>query len=1016
MADALLSLVTDLLKQLGSLAVQQAQQEINLIVGVEEEIEKLSNSFKIVQAMLNDAEERQWTEAAVTLWLDQLRDVYYMMDDVLDKWNTARIKSEIQKEEERAVTNNNPAALKKKVPCSFFPSLSCCFRQVDNLSLRREIGHKVENLKQTLDNILKDKVTYGFDLTRHSHVEVERPTTTSFVDVSDIIGRDDYRDELLSKLLGASSQEERNPRVMSLVGMGGIGKSTLAQLAYNHHEIQAHFQQKIWVCVSDPFDQCKVAKAIIESIEGQSPNITELQSLLAHICDLIGGKKFFLVLDDVWTKEFTKWEPFKNALKCGVQGSRILVTTRKDSVAKMMESSHTINLGVLSLDDCWSMFSKIAFPNEDLHQHRDLEELGKKLANKCKGLPLAAKTLGSHMRGKRSKEQWEKVLHNSLWEVEDVEKGLLGPLLLSYNELSLSEKQCFLFCVVYEKDHQYNRLDLIIHWMAQGYIHSKGKKEMEDIAEEYFEKLAMCSFFQDFKKDENDDRITSCKMHDIVHDFAQLMTRDVCSTIEGEEEVKIDFKRAQHLSLIVKEIFPESVYEAKNLRTLFLLSHERDYEFNMHLSNSCHHFRCLRTLILDCPITKLPDAVENLIHLRCLHIYENVKIEEFPETLCNLCNLQTLNIDNYECFKRLPREMGKLINLRQLRFNTNYFSWYKLRFPNGIGKLTCLRTLSDFNICGKDDKEGCKLGELKNLNQLRGSFKMHGLGNVVDVGEAQNAQLKKKIHLHDLELDFWVEGQNEEEGEESRRRMESDVAVLNALEPPPHLEKLSIGRVIGTTVYTNWMTSLTNLKSLDINWCCQLECLPPLGKLPLLKELNIVGAINVKKLGDEFLGIESENKSKKDDCHIINIFPNLRVLVIEVLGSCEEWIGMGGKRIEEVEEEKDSRLVSDPIIKIMPRLHSLTIEDCNKLKCLPDYLRTTPLQELIIQSCPILGQRCEKDYWPIISHIPTIKIDFDHVQINGQRQFGFRGSESEEDGSEYESDEQVEEDIDEGDS
>ena len=127
MADALLLLATDLLKQLGSIAVQQAQQEINLIVGIDEEIEKLSNSFKIVQAMLNDAEERQWTEAAVKLWLDQLRDMYYMMDDVLDKWNTARIKSEIKTEEERAVPNNNPAALKKKVPCSFFPSLSCCF-------------------------------------------------------------------------------------------------------------------------------------------------------------------------------------------------------------------------------------------------------------------------------------------------------------------------------------------------------------------------------------------------------------------------------------------------------------------------------------------------------------------------------------------------------------------------------------------------------------------------------------------------------------------------------------------------------------------------------------------------------------------------------------------------------------------------------------------------------------------------------------------------------------------------
>ena len=252
---------------------------------------------------------------------------------------------------------------------------------------------------------------------------------------------------------------------------------------------------------------------------------------------------------------------------------------------------------------------------------------------------------------------------------------------------------------------------------------------------------------------------------------------------------------------------------------------------------------------------------------------------------------------------------------------------------------------------------------------------MHGLGNVVDVGEVQNAQLKKKIRLRDMELDFWVKGQLEEEEEESRGRMESDVAVLNALEPPPDLEKLSIKSFRGTTVYPNWMTSLTNMKNLDISSCFRLECLPPLGKLPLLKELNVRAATNVKKLGDEFLGIESENKSKKDDCHIINIFPNLRVLVIEFLYSCEEWIGMGGKR--EVEEEKDSGLVSDPIIKIMPLLESLTIEGCHKLKCLLDYLRTTPLQELNIRGCSILEQHCEReigDYWPIISHIPTINI------------------------------------------
>ena len=159
------------------------------------------------------------------------------------------------------------------------------------------------------------------------------------------------------------------------------------------------------------------------------------------------------MLDDVWIEDYTNWVSFRNVLKCGAQDSRILVTTSKSSVAGMMESSYIINLGEFFLDDCWLVFSKIAFSNIDLHQCRDLEELGRQLAKMCKGLPLAAKSLGSHMRGKRSKEEWEIVLHGSLWELEDIEKGLLGPFLLSYYELSPAEKQCFLFCAVFPKDH-----------------------------------------------------------------------------------------------------------------------------------------------------------------------------------------------------------------------------------------------------------------------------------------------------------------------------------------------------------------------------------------------------------------------------------------------------------------------------------------------------------------------------------------------------------------------------------
>jgi hypothetical protein len=207
--------------------------------------------------------------------------------------NTAMIKSEIQKEEENA--ENAPVVMKKV--CSFIPSTSCCFRQVDKLVLRHDIAHKIKELNGKLDEIVRERGLYGFELTtkgNNSEV-VERPKTTSFVDVSEICGRDKVRDYLVSILLGKKgSEEEKSPYVISLVGMGGIGKTTLAQLAYNDPKVKAHFEKRIWVCVSEPFDQCRVAKAILEALGGGHPNITELQNLLEKICELIGGKSFFL--------------------------------------------------------------------------------------------------------------------------------------------------------------------------------------------------------------------------------------------------------------------------------------------------------------------------------------------------------------------------------------------------------------------------------------------------------------------------------------------------------------------------------------------------------------------------------------------------------------------------------------------------------------------------------------------------------------------------------------------------
>ncbi|XP_030952818.1 putative disease resistance protein RGA3 isoform X1 [Quercus lobata] len=943
MAEPLVSAILD---QFVSIAAREAEQEIRLVVGVKKEVKKLERNLKTIHAVLEDAEKRQLTETAVKVWLQKLKDVSYEMDNMLDEWNTALIQSEIEKEEAKS---ENSLTVEKKVR-SLIPSSSCCFRPVKKLCLRHDIAHKIKELSGNLDELLKERVGFGFELNRDTEV-VARPKTTSLVDVSKICGRDEERNELVNKLLGRGCQEEKSPHVISLIGMGGMGKTTLAQLAYNNVDVQAHFEKLIWVCVSDPFDQIRVAKAIIESIVGQSLDITELQNLVNRICDLIRGKKFFLVLDDVWSEKPNDWEPFELALKCGAQGSRILITTRKEGVAKVVNSAYTINLHVLSDEDSWLICSQMASVDKDDEQ---LGELGRELAKKCKGLPLATKILGSVMGRQRSRQKWKTILDSNLWELEDVQNGVLGPLLFSYNELPSPTKQCFLYCANFPKDYLFSRNELVYQWMAQGY--SGSKSNMEDMGERYFEKLVMHSFFQDFEKDNNDDdKIIRCKMHDMVHDFALSMTTNECFTIDIDKVLEIDWKSACHLTLELNEEtqFPVSIYNAKNLRTLFLRTppYLRRMVFP---SDLFQHLTCLRSLNLEeTYFKKVPNEVEKLKHLRLLNLSNCSNITELPETLCNLCNLQTLDISGCGEIKKLPQGTGKLIKLRHL-----IGSYLTKPFPKGIGRLSSLRTLEKFIIGGINNIGECKLGELKNLVHLKGSLEIGGLENVTDVQEAENAQLKNKIHLRKLRLHFGEEAEN--------RRGENDELVLNALEPHPELESLWIYGY-GGTGYPNWVMSLTILKKLELHWWDNLEQLPPLGKLRFLESLVIEGAKSMKKVGVEFLGIESNRKKDEEmgstSTSSLILFPNLKSLFFYRLEEWEEWDGMGESGVSES-------------VLIMPRLQDLCIDSCPKLNSLPNFLEKTSLEKLTVD--------CQISNWMTLATLSGLKtlclldIDVEH--------------------------------------
>ncbi|XP_068341515.1 disease resistance protein RGA2-like [Pyrus communis] len=952
MADGIISMLLD---RLASTAYEYVDGEVKLVLNAKKDVEEFAGNLHAIQAVLEDAEQRQVKEASVRTWLDQLKDISFEMVDVLDEWNTDMLRQEVEKQEregENVVPNKQK---KKKVP--LYVSRSCfCFRKAREVTFRHDIANKIKDLNGRLSAIDEQRKRYKFKHIERVIQELpDRRKTSSFVVVSEVFGRVKEKDILITKLLS----DWKGLLIIPILGMGGMGKTTLAQLVYNDVKVKAYFEKRVWVCVSDPFDEVKIAKSISGDEDSRS---NELDHVLQSMSRSIEGKRFLIVLDDVWSNDSEKWERLRAPLiQSGAHGSRILVTTRKHEVVDMMRAtSDMINLGELSEEYCLSIFNHMAFSDRGVDESKAFEDISKKIVGKCKGLPLAAKALGSLMHNKRTRREWLNVLNSKIWDQEEVEQKVFKPLLLSYYDLAPSIKCCLLYCASFPKDYEFQRDELIDLWMAHDYLNSKENKDRE-VGEAFFDNLVARSFFQDLVKDSVSGKIRSCKMHDIVHDFVQSLTKNECLIIDVVgvgDEIEVMSKKARHLTLRLKydEPLPPSNAYFKNLHTITILPSSFPKTMTVD-SNFILQLKCLRTLNLSyVGISEVPDEIGELIHLRYIDLSCNDGLKTLPDSICELYNLYTLRLC-YCAFKKLPDNMGRLISLKHL-YVVGCFSLEYM--PKGIRRLKKLKRMDEcVVVCGEDEnKAALQLGDLKVLN-LEGSLNISLQGNVKDENELKKAQLWDLNQLFHLRITC--------RNVQYKQQARSTVEILNVLRPHENLESLDIFNHSGTTC-PSWMMSLQNLRIICLFEWYNCEFLPPLGKLPYLEELTLWRMQKVKKIGGEFLGIVYQDyaTSLKSSSSSSSFFPKLKRLIIYDMNALEEWeVGVEGWNKEDSE------------ISIMPCLSFVAIVDCRRLKTLPDFLCKTPVQELIIQSCPNLSERCEQgsgEEWPKISHIPNIKI------------------------------------------
>ncbi|KAK8561104.1 hypothetical protein V6N12_048179 [Hibiscus sabdariffa] len=752
-----------------SKVVSVLENEASLLADVGAEIDEVKLELQTIRAFLEDADRRSGAALMSETdkqWVASVRDIAYQVEDVVDEF---------------MYHFNKQQQWRGKPSRSFFKLIHFS----KDLLVKRQVAVKLQDINKRIKNIADRNQRYrvsrsesrnsdkqiGGEYHRNNWVKNLSESALFFKD-DDLVGIDKAQNELLGWMMN----QELQRTVISVVGMGGLGKTTLVANTFNKQVVKEHFDCCAWITVSQQYVVTDLFKSIIKELNNRVKEKTDLLINLDSMIyrDLVGAlvkflepRKYLIVIDDVWSTNL--WQDINSALPANMNGSRILLTTRNEDVASFEYGvvKHIFPLKHLPFEESMTLFCKKAFVGKGGQCPPYLESSAAKLVAKCQGLPLAIVALGGLMASKSSITEWDGVYDNLNRELSFVE-----PL--------------------------------------------KGTVP-EVVAERYLSEL-ICRGLLQVESRHASGRPKALKMHDILREFAVSISKSIkfVAKSDGKEEIGDDGIRRWSIEAKGKEMKGASETAISRLRSLFVFAVDETSKSSFNRLPS--GFKLMRVLDLEgTPIDELPDELGNLFNLRYLNL-TRTQVKELPKSIGKLYNLQSLVMKRTQ-IKELPAGIVKLKNLRHLiaygiSGNPVAFDyWFGLVVPSNI----CL--LDNLQILANVEARGDFIKQLGKMTQLR----VLGVVNVKETdGQNLCLAIAKMIHLRQL----GVKSCNEDE--------QVNVDALESA--PPGLERLFLSGKLEKVPH--WFNSLDKLTRLDLCWSrLRVDFLPHIQALPNLSNL-----------------------------------------------------------------------------------------------------------------------------------------------------------------------------------